>query len=460
MNDSMEAGPSFVPLLKNDTLTEDLTIETSHVVTGPTALDFDIYSFTTISSICLTFCATIVLFAHTYLLLASRYLRKPISVNLQLCISLTLADLFCAVCYILTYTVNVFFFGAVSNCVSLLIEVVKLAMFASSVFTLLFLAVNHYVGIVYPLRRHLITTRTVKVAIAIAYLFPLTAYFLLFIIVDGGLRAPIAFDFISKDGCQNGNIHRNEVFRILLVAPFIIFVLLLVLLYGHILFHMKKVTTDPLLQNCNNKRTGKKLNVTLVLLVGSACVGWLPTTLNFVLPMVVELNLTWKIILGVGTQVLHVLKLLADAFIYARRLVEVRCAMWMLDSAILSRVNCLLGRRDYVRSTPQEFTKYLSETRENKSARSKRARSELEAESRFNPKLRHGSEKLPKRRSQVSSVEVEYNSNHIQSYGRSHSRTQSGPVSPEQTLCCSFACSATASSKAKTSHRFSLVSKI
>ncbi|PAV77692.1 hypothetical protein WR25_11362 [Diploscapter pachys] len=361
MNDSMEAGPSFVPLLKNDTLTEDLTIETSHVVTGPTALGFDIYSFTTISSICLTFCATIVLFAHTYLLLASRYLRKPISVNLQLCISLTLADLLCAVFYILTYTVNVFFFGAVSNCVSLLIEVVKLAMFASSVFTLLFLAVNHYVG--------------------------------------------------------------NEIFRVLLVAPFIIFVLLLVLLYGHILFHMKKVTTDPLLQNCNNKRTGKKLNVTLVLLVGSACIGWLPTTLNFVLPMVVELNLTWKIILGVGTQVLHVLKLLADAFIYARRLVEVRCAMWMLDSAILSRVNCLLGRRDYVRSTPQEFTKYLSETRENKSARSKRARSELEAENRFNPKLRHGSEKLPKRRSQVSSVEVEYNSNHIQSYGHSHSRT-------------------------------------
>lgn len=69
----MEAGPSFVPLLKNDTLTEDLTIETNHGVTSLTELSFDIYSFTTISSICLTFCATIVLFAHTYLLLVGSY---------------------------------------------------------------------------------------------------------------------------------------------------------------------------------------------------------------------------------------------------------------------------------------------------------------------------------------------------------------------------------------------------
>ncbi|RCN53594.1 hypothetical protein ANCCAN_00088, partial [Ancylostoma caninum] len=104
--------------------------------------------------------------------------------------------------------------------------------------------------------------------------------------------------------------------------------------------------------------------------------GWLPTTVLFVLicdTCLFQLPLRATMYLRILSHLLNVLKLIADAFIYASRLVEIRYAMWMFHSHVCQRFSNVFGWKPLPRTIPPEFSRYLSETKEHRSVRTKRA---------------------------------------------------------------------------------------
>uniref|UniRef100_A0A8R1I6K1 G_PROTEIN_RECEP_F1_2 domain-containing protein n=1 Tax=Caenorhabditis japonica TaxID=281687 RepID=A0A8R1I6K1_CAEJA len=382
------------------------------------------------SAITMTIFSTLALLVNLYLLNCARYLRRPVGVNLRLCVFLLGCDALCSLCYIFTYLINIFF-SHFSNCASLLLEVVKMSTFTASVVTLSALAFNHYVGIVYPLHRNAITPRTVKWTVIMAFVIPLSVYLAIFTIFPGGLRAPVAFAFFDADGCQGNAIYRNNFFRASLVGPFIFFIAMLSFLYLHILIHMRNVSRDPLLSNNNNnnKRTNRKLLITILLLAGSACAGWLPTTLNFILPLLFTIPRRARLYMGILAQFLHVVKLLADAFIYARRLIEIKYAMFVFNRkcrvATLKRLHMYRENEKQDVIVPKEFVKYLSETKENRSVRSKRVKSEFQN----SDKARFGAER-PKKCSPL----VSNNNSHTSPNGSSHLTAHHQPLKTCQSV--------------------------
>lgn len=121
--------------------------------------------------------------------------------------------------------------------------------------------------------------------------------------------------------------------RVAIVMPFIIFVVIITCLYLHILIHMNRSYSDPILNTSkqNSKPTNRRLLITIMLLVSSAILGWLPTLLQYILlcrDCILKLPIQHAFYVSVISQLVNVLKLLADAFIYASRLIEIRYCIW------------------------------------------------------------------------------------------------------------------------------------
>ncbi|CAJ0583915.1 unnamed protein product, partial [Mesorhabditis spiculigera] len=310
----------------------------------------------------LTVLSAIALVVNIYILNCSSFLRRPIGVNLRLCVTLTAADALCAFFYITSFTINFFVPEKYrpSTCWSLLVEALKLATFFASVFTLLSLALNHYNG-----------NQSSRSSYHSPQHLPSSASILVVSAADEHSILLFKMDVLPQE------FYVKDVFvRWIFVVPFILIVLLLSFLYLHIIFHMSTMAKDPLLTaNNNNNRskrsTNRKLLVTLMMLAGSACVGWLPTTVMYVLlctDCVFPQARSFYMMLSIIAQSLNVLKLIFDAFIYASRLIEIRYSIWAFNVAVRSNLT-VWNHRHSDATVPSEFSKYVTDTKDNKKDR-------------------------------------------------------------------------------------------
>uniref|UniRef100_A0A914RIN8 G-protein coupled receptors family 1 profile domain-containing protein n=1 Tax=Parascaris equorum TaxID=6256 RepID=A0A914RIN8_PAREQ len=179
-----------------------MNYNTTRETTQNDSTSLDIATLTYYASILITTESAAALVINLYILnftdlslQCSRYLRRPIGVHLRLCVSLTAANAACALFYMTSNLINVI----IPKCL-------KIATFFVSVFILLALAVNHYVGIVHPLYRHAITTNAVRTTILLAYVAPMLFFIGLYSVMPGGFRNHRAFGFFSADGCEGADI--------------------------------------------------------------------------------------------------------------------------------------------------------------------------------------------------------------------------------------------------------------
>ncbi|MFH4978284.1 hypothetical protein AB6A40_004993 [Gnathostoma spinigerum] len=347
----------------------------------------DIKNLTFYASVLITVESSAALIINLYLLNCSRYLRHPAGINVQLCVSLMVADAACAVFYMTSNFINVIIptilhqDDIVSHCISLLVECLKIATFFASVFTLLALALNHYIGIVHPLYSSSITHKAVRTAITFAYILPFVFFIGLYSIVPGGFRNDVAFGFFSMKGCAGGNIMRKFSVRLITVIPFIAFVIIIVSLYVHIVIHMRMLEKNPLIQSgiTYQRRRGsnRRLLITILLLAGSAVFGWLPTLLSYVVfcnRCPVRLQGYPLMCLLILCQIINVLKLILDGFVYATRLIEIRFAIWRFHTSFKSYFP---GQTEKATHVPVKFEKYLRSTNDISAVAQKRRKTSI-----------------------------------------------------------------------------------
>ncbi|KAH7706251.1 Protein F10D7.1 [Aphelenchoides avenae] len=111
--------------------------------------------------------------------------------------------------------------------------------------------------------------------------------------------------------------------------------------------------------------------------------GWLPTLMQYILfcrQCIFRLQMSHAFYVGVASQLVNVLKLLADGFIYASRLIEIRYGMWMFRRSLQSVRRRSVKTAD---TTPSEFLRYVNETSETR--QNQRRRSENEFAKRYPP---------------------------------------------------------------------------
>uniref|UniRef100_A0A915JQ75 G-protein coupled receptors family 1 profile domain-containing protein n=1 Tax=Romanomermis culicivorax TaxID=13658 RepID=A0A915JQ75_ROMCU len=281
----------------------------------------------------------------------SAWLRRPLSINLLLSLSLAAADLFSGLLIILQLLLNrpdIYDYLQPHNCLILPAEILRLSSFSISVFHLLALAGNHFAGVVLPLHQRAWNTKIVKIGVVgFVWLLPPAILFVVtFSIPDQGFR--------SRD-CENLSfVQQSFMFRNLISVLIFSPMFATIGIYVATVIYLRKTKNDPLL-NASTKRPSKsdtttmvnqrkknnnKLFWTMILLMGTFILGWMPSVLIYLLicetcPFAISPDTWLFFVLVTFTFTLTIVKLCCNAFIYALRVTELRRALKLMHATCL-----------------------------------------------------------------------------------------------------------------------------
>ncbi|KAG5334719.1 OCTB1 protein, partial [Acromyrmex charruanus] len=249
-------------------------------------------------SLLMLFCV-ISIIVNIKILITMFWIKCPLSPTLYISLSLTGADAFSSFFLGIELLLNSFIPIGLGielkgiNCFLLALEVVRLGSVIITVYHLLALAVNHYLGILKPLHYlSIVTHRKTKILLILLWMLPISFFAVYFNLIEN--------NGFQSEGCRNNMFLRHQKFRIvfsnLVFWPFI----LMVYIYIHILYIVKRHQTirlrfyeagspaqirAALRKNSNIRQMTRNFRAvhTTLYILGSFVVGWMPAVITFVL---------------------------------------------------------------------------------------------------------------------------------------------------------------------------------
>uniref|UniRef100_A0A1I7YEX7 G_PROTEIN_RECEP_F1_2 domain-containing protein n=1 Tax=Steinernema glaseri TaxID=37863 RepID=A0A1I7YEX7_9BILA len=297
---------------------------------------------------------SVAILGNGIIVISSPYLVAPVSPYLRMCVSLAAADMWAASLLIAglignSYMPVVMRVKKSNECVSAVLEIFRISGMLTSDLHIFALAVNQFIGIMWPLKyKMMITTRRMRLLILALWAVPigfLCAWF--FALPDDGLRHPkCVFMFYSK-----------LPFRLTIFLLFVVPLLATYALYVIILSTLLKVKAKCDI-NVNIRRIGHstyrnrvqsklKLVWTTLLILGTFTLSWGLCVLYFALVCVdgcvfiyrKSVSFYMGFFLNSSVNSLVMIKLAINPCIYAFRIRHIR-------SSILSLFRVICRRRD------------------------------------------------------------------------------------------------------------------
>ncbi|KYN04066.1 Trace amine-associated receptor 3 [Cyphomyrmex costatus] len=283
------------------------------------------------------------------------WIKRPLSPTLYISLSLTGADAFSSSVLGIGLILNSFIPIGLGiklkgmNCFLLALEVVRLGGVIITVFHLLALAVNHYLGILKPLHYlSILTYRNTTILLILLWVSPISFFALYFNLIEN--------DGFQSEECKNNMFLYYKQFRMLFSSLFFGPFALMVCIYVHIFCIVKKHQATRLrfcragssvraraseaLRNNSRQmaRNVKAIHTTLYIL-GSFVVGWMPGVIMYMLvcnDCVLQLNgVSARVIFFIYATIngLIILKTLVNPIIYAARMHEIKIATRRMHDA-------------------------------------------------------------------------------------------------------------------------------
>ncbi|XP_031346455.1 beta-2 adrenergic receptor-like [Photinus pyralis] len=288
-------------------------------------------------------------------LLAVHWIRRPLSPTLHISLSLAAADACTSALLGLGLLLNSYLpkvYGIeIASCLALLtIEMYRLSGVIITVMHLLALSINHYLGILKPLHYiSIMTTRKTTITVILLWIIPIAFIKTYFFTVSD--------DDFWEVGCVTLSFLSEIKFRIVFSSLFFVPLILMIFCYTHILLLVRKQQKiwSQLSRSGSTRYRGVRTNrhginsqqrqmegnvkaiYTTLFILGSCVVGWLPAVITYLiicpkgclysgkeLERIRTENIHMFFYISWFTNVLIILKTLANPIIYSCRMIEIK----------------------------------------------------------------------------------------------------------------------------------------